>query len=103
MDGDAPSSPCLNLSDDRASPSSFVLSETGALAVCEKRPCAPLRTRESLLLGILLPDFRLCRKGRAFIVMPNIQTYNVIPNLPLQLEPLREMVFNLWWTCEPSA
>jgi starch phosphorylase len=35
--------------------------------------------------------------------MPNIQTYNVIPNLPPQLEPLREMVFNLWWTWEPSA
>ena len=35
--------------------------------------------------------------------MPNIQTYNVIPNLPAQLEPLREMVFNLWWTWEPSA
>src|ERR1051325_10286641 len=35
--------------------------------------------------------------------MPNFQTYNVIPNLPAQLEPLREMVFNLWWTWEPSA
>ncbi len=35
--------------------------------------------------------------------MPNIQTYNVIPNLPAKLEPLREMVFNLWWTWEPSA
>lgn len=35
--------------------------------------------------------------------MPNIQTYNVVPNLPAQLEPLREMVFNLWWTWEPSA
>jgi starch phosphorylase len=33
--------------------------------------------------------------------MPNIQTYNVIPNLPAKLEPLREMVFNLWWTWEP--
>ena len=30
--------------------------------------------------------------------MPNIQTYNVIPNLPPQLESLREIVFNLWWT-----
>src|SRR6266853_3773453 len=35
--------------------------------------------------------------------MPNIQTYNVIPNLPTQLESLREIVFNLWWTWEPSA
>jgi starch phosphorylase len=35
--------------------------------------------------------------------MPNIQTYNVVPNLPAQLEPLREIVFNLWWTWEPSA
>src|SRR6478735_10054106 len=35
--------------------------------------------------------------------MPNIQTYNVIPNLPAKLEPLRELVFNLWWTWEPSA
>src|SRR5260221_14436454 len=35
--------------------------------------------------------------------MPNIQTYNVIPNLPAQLEPLREVTFNLWWTWEPSA
>src|SRR5712691_5854437 len=35
--------------------------------------------------------------------MPTIQTYNVIPNLPAQLEPLREIVFNLWWTWEPSA
>lgn len=35
--------------------------------------------------------------------MRNIQTYNVIPNLPEQLEPLREIVFNLWWTWEPSA
>jgi starch phosphorylase len=35
--------------------------------------------------------------------MPTIQTYNVIPKLPVKLEPLREMVFNLWWTWEPSA
>ncbi len=35
--------------------------------------------------------------------MRNIQTYHVVPNLPAQLEPLREMVFNLWWTWEPSA
>jgi len=35
--------------------------------------------------------------------MPNYQIYNVIPTLPEALEPLREMVFNLWWTWEPSA
>src|SRR5215208_4347048 len=35
--------------------------------------------------------------------MPNFLTYNVIPTLPTALEPLREMVFNLWWTWEPSA
>ncbi len=35
--------------------------------------------------------------------MPNYQVYNVIPALPEALEPLREMVFNLWWTWEPSA
>ncbi|MEP6777509.1 MAG: alpha-glucan family phosphorylase [Chthoniobacterales bacterium] len=35
--------------------------------------------------------------------MPTYQTYNVIPTLPPELEPLREIVFNLWWTWEPSA
>ncbi len=35
--------------------------------------------------------------------MPTYHTYNVIPTLPLALEPLREMVFNVWWTWEPSA
>ena len=35
--------------------------------------------------------------------MPTYHTYNVIPTLPQGLEPLREMVFNLWWTWEPSA
>jgi glycogen phosphorylase len=35
--------------------------------------------------------------------MPTYHTYNVIPKLPPALEPLREMVFNLWWTWEPSA
>jgi len=35
--------------------------------------------------------------------MPTYFTYNVIPKLPPALEPLREMVFNLWWTWEPSA
>jgi hypothetical protein len=35
--------------------------------------------------------------------MPTYHTFNVIPTLPAALEPLREMVFNLWWTWEPSA
>src|SRR5881392_3851157 len=35
--------------------------------------------------------------------MPTFHTFNVIPTLPAALEPLREMVFNLWWTWEPSA
>src|SRR5436190_642723 len=35
--------------------------------------------------------------------MPTYHTYNVIPTLPAALEPLREMVFNLWWTWEPCA
>ena len=35
--------------------------------------------------------------------MPTYHTYNVIPTLPAALEPLREMVFNLWWTWEPAA
>ncbi len=35
--------------------------------------------------------------------MEPIITYNVIPKLPSSLEPLREMVYNLWWTWEPSA
>ncbi len=35
--------------------------------------------------------------------MPKFLTYNVVPNLPPALEPLREMVFNVWWTWEPSA
>src|SRR6266436_146146 len=35
--------------------------------------------------------------------MPTFHIYNVIPTLPAALESLREMVFNLWWTWEPSA
>ena len=35
--------------------------------------------------------------------MEPILTYNVIPRLPSELEPLREMVYNLWWTWEPQA
>ena len=35
--------------------------------------------------------------------MQPIHTFNVVPRLPLPLEPLREIVFNLWWTWEPKA
>ena len=35
--------------------------------------------------------------------MQPIHTYNVTPKLPEALEPLREMVFNLWWTWQPDA
>ncbi len=35
--------------------------------------------------------------------MQPLYTFNVIPKLPTELEPLREMVFNLWWTWEPAA
>ncbi|MBA2585332.1 MAG: DUF3417 domain-containing protein, partial [Chthoniobacterales bacterium] len=41
--------------------------------------------------------------SQATPMMPNYLTYNVIPQLPDGLEALREMVFNLWWTWEPSA
>jgi starch phosphorylase len=32
-----------------------------------------------------------------------IHTYNVVPKLPAQLEPLRKVAMNLWWTWEPAA
>lgn len=32
-----------------------------------------------------------------------IQTFNIVPNLPPALEPLREIVYNLWWSWEPAA
>src|SRR4051794_15194507 len=35
--------------------------------------------------------------------MQPIHTYNVVPRLPAALEPLRELVFNLWWTWQPDA
>ena len=35
--------------------------------------------------------------------MQPLFAFNVIPKLPVELEPLREMVFNLWWTWEPDA
>ena len=35
--------------------------------------------------------------------MQPIHTFNVVPKLPPELEPLRQMVFNLWWTWQPDA
>ncbi len=35
--------------------------------------------------------------------MQPLKTFYVIPKLPVELEPLRELVMNLWWTWEPSA
>ncbi|MEO6053985.1 MAG: DUF3417 domain-containing protein, partial [Chthoniobacterales bacterium] len=35
--------------------------------------------------------------------METIYTYSIIPRLPEDLEPLREMCYNLWWTWEPQA
>ncbi len=32
-----------------------------------------------------------------------LQSFNVIPKLPPALEPLREIVYNLWWSWEPAA
>jgi starch phosphorylase len=32
-----------------------------------------------------------------------IHTYNVVPKLPAQLEPLRTLALNLWWTWEATA
>ena len=36
-------------------------------------------------------------------MQPSIQTFNIVPKLPPSLEPLREIVYNLWWSWEPSA
>jgi glycogen phosphorylase len=35
--------------------------------------------------------------------MQPVQTFNVSPRLPENLEPLRELAHNLWWTWEPDA
>ena len=35
--------------------------------------------------------------------MQPLHTFNVVPKLPAILEPLREIVFNLWWTWEAEA
>ncbi len=34
---------------------------------------------------------------------PPLQTFNIVPKLPPALEPLREIVYNLWWSWEPAA
>ena len=35
--------------------------------------------------------------------MPSIRRFTVIPRLPTNLEPLRTIAHNLWWTWTPSA
>lgn len=35
--------------------------------------------------------------------MQPIHTYNVVPKLPANLEPMRRLALNLWWTWEPTA
>jgi starch phosphorylase len=35
--------------------------------------------------------------------MPIIRKYNVIPSLPANLEPLRELAYNLWWSWNHDA
>jgi starch phosphorylase len=34
---------------------------------------------------------------------PPLQLFNIVPKLPPALEPLREIVYNLWWSWEPAA
>ncbi|MEA3366308.1 MAG: alpha-glucan family phosphorylase, partial [Candidatus Hydrogenedentes bacterium] len=35
--------------------------------------------------------------------MPRIKKFTVVPKLPAELEPLRELAFNLWWSWDPEA
>ena len=35
--------------------------------------------------------------------MQPLQTFHISPKLPAALEPLRELVYNLWWSWEPRA
>ena len=35
--------------------------------------------------------------------MESLLTFNVIPQLPLSLEHLRELAYNMWWSWEPTA
>lgn len=36
-------------------------------------------------------------------MMNSLVTFNVIPQLPPSLEPLRELAYNMWWSWEPTA
>src|SRR5206468_7321798 len=36
-------------------------------------------------------------------VAPTIRTFQVFPDLPVELEPLLEMARNLWWVWNPDA
>ncbi len=35
--------------------------------------------------------------------MQPLHTFNVVPKLPTELEPLRKILLNLWWTWQPKA
>ena len=35
--------------------------------------------------------------------MTRIKKFTVVPKLPAELEPLRELAFNLWWSWDPEA
>jgi len=35
--------------------------------------------------------------------MPRIKKFTVIAKLPPELEPLRELAYNLWWSWDPEA
>ncbi len=35
--------------------------------------------------------------------MQPLQTFHISPKLPVALEPLRELVYNVWWSWEPRA
>jgi len=35
--------------------------------------------------------------------MDKIRTFTVVPALPAELQPLRELAYNLWWTWNPDA
>src|SRR5580700_251171 len=48
-------------------------------------------------------NYKTGNQGKRERDMQPLYTYNVIPKLPAALEPLRDIVYNLWWTWEPSA
>src|SRR6267154_1796180 len=39
----------------------------------------------------------------AELLLPSIRTFQVFPDLPVELEPLLELAKNLWWVWQPDA